>query len=432
MLNKLLQKGKRLMRSGTRLFASGDGTSCCCDSEPAYQYQECCDGQPRIWVALSAFGGRLQPCDIISIGLDDDGKPICFHLTGSEATTAELDEAGIVYIRQFIGSDGCATGSSCLGGIQSGTCRECPVACCIRGFPPTCKQGPLPCCVLGSAILVRWKQIRTETVEGFLHGIYGFTPDGLTITAGFSASPISEFIWETEVEMVIVNRANDGKKCVDVEPYCRRRDRYFQRLFNADGYRYTNNEDGFIRVNTQVLPINPRYEILLDRTVEDPNCDAPIYPDVAYDLSDPDTSLSDRKACGVSWVQFGCSSGGPCPGFNNPWYLRTSVNIDGSFNCNIGYQNYIRETIEKITPFGVANSNDNPHPSGENPRTTTIRYDTQYQVTTLSSDKCEARSCDDIDVGAGGDPLPLTSIPFISRSSIRSEGCSSCRQSIGL
>ena len=433
MLNKLLQKGKRLMRAGTRLFSSGDGTSCCCDGEQAYQYRECCDGQPIIWVALSAFGERGAPCPVIHVGNDDDGNPICFNLTGSEAKTSELDEAGIEYISQFntaVG-DGCASGGNCIEGVTTGTCRECPVACCIRGFPPACKQGPLPCCVLGSAIHVKWKTRRVETLTGFIHGISGLTPDGIAITAGYSAEPIREFIWETTVEMVMVRYGNDGKKCADVEPYCRRTDRYFERQFVTDGYTYTNNEDGYVRAITQVIPVNPRYAVVIDTVNEDQNCNAPIYPDVVYDYNDPNPAIGELVACGASWVSRVCASGVPCPAPGNPWYLQTTMDIDGRFTCTGGSQTYRKETVTKVTPFGVAGAVDNPHPSGENAQTNIVTVQVEYQITQLSDRKCDARSCDDIGVGAGGDPMPLTSSPFLSRSEV-TQGCSGCRQSVGL
>ena len=438
MLNKLLQKGKRLMRSGTRLFASGDGTSCCCDSEPAYQYQECCDGQPRIWVALSAFTalGRSERCDLIHVGNDDDGNPICFHLTGAEATTAELDDAGIGYIRQFntaVG-DGCALGQSCGDGIVTGTCRECPVACCIRAFPPPCKLTPTPpCCVLGNAVQYEWKLTRRELTTGFYHGLSGFTPDGRNITAGLLVEPIREYLVEVKVEGIYVKYNNEGKRCFDIEPYCRITRREFERQYVTDGFRYTNNEDGYVRTITEVIPINPRYEILRDTLTELPCLEPQFYPDVVYADNDPNPALAESVACGASWVRRACASSFPdCPAPGNPWFQQETMNIDGFFSCTGGSQNYRFERINKNNPFGVAGFQDNPHPSGENAITNIVTVQSEYAIRILDDSKCEARSCADIGVGSG--PQPLLS-PFFSPSQLAKAaggGCAGCRHSNGL
>jgi len=435
--SKLLQQGKRLSRSGGRLFTSIDGTSCCCTGEPAYQYQECCDGQPRIWVALSAFTalGLTERCAMIHVGNDADGNPICFHLTGAEATTSELDDANIEYIAQFntAAGDGCVSGQTCGDGIANQVCRECPVACCIRAFPPTCKLTPtMPCCVLGSAVQYEWKLIRRELTTGLVGGFAGSTPDGRPIFAGLAVEPIREYFVEVKAEGIYVKSDNDGKRCFDVEPYCRITRREFERAFVSDGLRLTNNEDGYIRTISEVIPINPRYEIIRDTSNEIPCFEPQFYPDIVYADNDENPAQAEQVACGASWVRRACASGIPCPAPGNPWFQQRTMNIDGFFSCTGGSQNYRDEFITKYRPFGIAGAIDNPHPIGEGVRTVIESVQSEYQIRVLDDTKCEARSCADIGVGDG--PQPLLA-PFFSRSELNKAaggGCSGCRHSNGL
>lgn len=435
---KLIGNGNKLGARANELLRNRGSECCCNEEEKAYQYAECCDGFPRIWVAARAFlPASLEPCPLIRVGRDSRGKPVCFHLSGAEATLRELDNAGITYITQFntaVG-DGCGP-ASCGDGIALEVCRECPVECCIRGYPPNCKDEPRSCCVLGSAIEVTHTFRRVERVSGVLGGSFGTTPDGLGILVGYQAEPITETVYEYEINAVIVRYNNRGEPCVDVRPRCRSRARTFQRAFVTDGFRYTNNEGGFLRPSTEVIPINPRYEVLADVTDVSENCSAPIYPEVAY--GPVDFAAAEVSACGVNWERLACygNAGPGCPGPGNPWYYRRALQIDGVLGCNYGRQSYRYEVVTKIAPNDYPAGYANPHPIGEGVQTELVTQELEYRVNVLSSENCEARSCDDIGTGSGdtGGILPLLGGgigPSMPEQASRG-GCSSCRQGPGL
>jgi hypothetical protein len=182
-----------------------------------------------------------------------------------------------------------------------------------------------------------------------------------------------------------------------------------------------------------VIPINPRYEILRDTLTELPCLEPQFYPDVVYADNDPNPALAESVACGASWVRRACASSFPdCPAPGNPWFQQETMNIDGFFSCTGGSQNYRFERINKNNPFGVAGFQDNPHPSGENALTNIVTVQSEYAIRILDDSKCEARSCADIGVGSG--PQPLLS-PFFSPSQLAKAaggGCAGCRHSNGL
>lgn len=428
---KLIGNGHKLGSNGSELLRNR-GSECCCNGgELAYQYSECCDGFPRIWVAARAFLPRSGPCDLIRVGQDRDGNPICFNRNGAEATLEELDRAEIRYITEFTAGDGCGPGP-CGTGIALEFCRRCPVECCIRGYPPSCNEGPRECCVLGSAIEVTHNYRSVSTISGLVHAITGNTPEGIGIMAGYSANPIYETVTEYFINAVMVRYNNSGKPCVDVAPRCYSRSRTFRRAFMSDGWRYTNTEGGFIRPSTEVIPINPRYEIVTDITDEGPCFEPPIYPEVGYGYIDPPNP--ERSACRVNWERLACygNAGPGCPGPGNPWWFREALHIDGFLSCTAGRQNYRYEIQNKATPNDYPAGWTNPHPSGENVRTETVLQTVEYTVRSLSRENCEARTCEDIGAGPGDTGGILPRLGGGRETISGGSGCTSCRNGPGL
>jgi len=159
---RLLRKeGKVSTRAGK--VVDDSRRSCCCDSPLATLFAECCNGEPRIWVADTAQSvGVGRQCEIVKY----QGK--CFASVGTSPNVikrpiSELESEGISYISSFDEGEGCIElpipggQYSCFRSRQFKLCPECPDRCCLTGGFVDCSTDPesIKTCTLGNRYRIR-------------------------------------------------------------------------------------------------------------------------------------------------------------------------------------------------------------------------------------------------------------------------------------
>jgi hypothetical protein len=409
MPNRLLKTNKRLVASGKRLFNTDAGTSCCCDSEFAYRFCECCDGEPCFWVADYVFGESRQPCDSIQLGVDSrTGKPVCFQRTGERRTLRELEQAGIQYIIQFGPDDGC-NGASCREIRNGGPCRDCPDDCCIYGALPLCdRPNQFECVVLGSAYRLKYTYTVVAKQWGVADGAFFARIDPVTgeqCCFGDSQPLIREQRTQIQYEAFF-------NKCPFTFNGVRRFDSE-SKLYVNDGYRFNEGCPG------SVEPINPRIV-----TTSDSNVDTNALP---FSLGEyPSFGIPSCAGTETQTVR-GCN-GNPADPITAEIFRQWS----GAYGRLSGSFNLVERRREFVGACGCATI------AGDGERVFETVYSGQYNVDILNTTGCERLECP-----SGGGPRGPgnrpTSLPdglvFPSELSTQPQSvgkCAGCRQQPGL
>ncbi len=428
-MGQILSHEGRLFRTAGHLLPA-DSANCCCNTgrEKAYLFAECCDGDPKIWIAASAFLPALRPCPVVRFGTDQAGKPLCFRNTGQEGDAEQLIAGGVSVLRSFntaVG-DGCTNNAQCLQAQVAGECRECPAQCCLKGYPPVCRPGidPRTCCVLGSAARVVKTYQRTERIFGCLFALQ-VTNQGMSWTAGLSVDPIYEQDWTVREEGLMVRQPPPGFFCSGLQPQCSTRTSLRERRWVMDGWRWSDTDDlGLPTLQAQIVPINGRVETVVDTVTIDDQCRiSDPYPTVIVGSKyDPEADRYIESACNLSDAKLVCGGGVPCPAPGNPWYYSEAWSLRGSFGCLYGSQFYSYESVTKSSPNDLPAGYQNPHSSGENAQYRRIDIRITYEITPVSRVGCEVRDCADVPPDTGGVPGPQ---PVMG-------GCAGCRQGPGL
>lgn len=428
-MGQLLSQNGQLLRIRGHLLPAQQAV-CCCQAGrmKAYLFRECCDGNPLLWIAASAFGPTGLPCSVVRVGKDEFGKPQCFKNTGQEEYADALDTAGVPVLRDFNAAvgDGCQVAGDCLQAQIAGTCRECPAQCCLKGYPPVCRPGidPRRCCVLGSAARVVKYYRRTERIWGTLFA-QRVTNQNNEWIAGLSVDPIFESDWLVREEGMMVRSPQPGFFCSGYQPSCRYRETYTERRFVMDGWNWSEVDSiGLPTLAAQIVPINPRIETVIDRSTVDDQCQiTEPYPAVMVPRKyDRATDSYIESACDLSDSKTICGGGTPCPAPGNPWFFSEAWSVLGQFACLHGQQHYRYESATKTSPNDLPQGWTNPHSSGENTQWREIDIRIWYEITPYSRVGCEVTDCDDIPPSGGGVPGPQ---PVMG-------GCQGCRKGPGL
>lgn len=395
---RILRTGGKLATVGGRLVLDAGGAPCCCGPGFAVKFVECCNADPVLWVDQALVSG----CQGIIVG------GICYRSTGQVERISALESAGVDVIRAFTAGDGC------ISGCFDPRCPTCATECCITAYMRGClTTDPRRCCLLGSAYRLEYTETTTLLRTGWMAG-FTIIDNGAQICIVYDPGIIEEYT-ETRTGTVIHTGTDAlGNSCSGVQPTA-------NQTYRRYGRRHVYDQLQVDAPTRRVIPINPRYEDIDERS----QSDIPMFvrgelPDPLYldtGVNDPLTGVPIGNGCNFSTTFDSCERAGtdldPCPSPTNPLVRRTINTISGAWNCEGGSQDLHTVDLEyactrEITP---------------NVRTTITHTRREWTIQIMSTTGCEVESCADLD------PPPNGGGGLIGRPV---GGCNGCRREPGL
>ena len=399
-MSRLLSIDGKLVSVAGSLLATGGGVDCCCDPANAVLFVECCDGDPRLWIAEAAVVG----CEVVKVG------EFCYRRTGETAKIPDLQAAGLIVLLQF----NTAAGDGCVPQCFAAPCRQCPRECCLTVQLPACRNiDARRCCGMGSAYRLEYTETRDEVVTGVDcpgagcfgndTGCVGFTPPG----------GIRNERSVLTATMIYAGRDGFGVPCSGVTETANRFYRRTGQFWTRDAYQPVPQSNP-----SSVVPINGRYEPIDEQWQDDqPHFGRGEHPPVHYmetDALDPN-GFPIGEACDFSRTVTFCLLGGPCPSPTNTLGGVITESVEGAWDCSGGRQVHVLDR----TDYTCSQTN------GTNLATRRVVTTTrEWAWVVLSREGCEGDPCSSIPA------TPGSGIPV--GGPVADGGCAGCREGPGL